>query len=329
MNGEQPWRRSKTKDCFLVLTNAYFRMYNFATGSGVSIGIIISGIITLNNSWRVIYWAGAIMIGFLIILIVFTIPETAYNRSYDDSEKGYILEDKKSPYRLSLSIILQDEEKARIARYYQENDPLETLPEDSAPTEMSIIHRMEERIRRLEAAVLGNNQYSLLSTGLPAKRSYWSKLSLFTGEIYTQDSLWKMFIRPFGLIILPPVLWATLVMSALVGFTVALSSACELFSAAVNICMSLPAIVANDFQRVYNFTPFQAGLGFFGSLLGGILASESNPEIFGYRRFTRTQFLLGDQLERLLQITLQFEIAASENPNSDCLRLPSLSSQLL
>jgi hypothetical protein len=42
--------------------------------------------------------------------------------------------------------------------------------------------------------------------------------------------LWKMFVRPFGLILLPPVLWATLVMSVLVGFAVALSSACELMS---------------------------------------------------------------------------------------------------
>jgi MFS family permease len=201
-------------------------MYNFATGSGVSIGIIISGIITLNNSWRAIYWAGAVMIGFLIILIIFTIPETAYNRSYEDSEEGDIIEDKKNPYRLSLSIILKGEEKARIARLNQENNRLEPLSEDEVPNETSVIQRMEERIRRLEAAVLGNNQYSPLSSGLSPKKSYWSTLSLFTGEIYTQDSLWKMFVRPFGLIILPPVLWATLVMSSLVGFTVALSSAC-------------------------------------------------------------------------------------------------------
>lgn len=212
-------------------------MYHFATGSGVSIGIIISGIITLNNSWRVIYWAGAIMIGILIVLIVFTIPETAYNRSYENSDEGDIVEDKKNPYRLSLSIILKDEEKARIARYYEENNRLKTLPEDEVPLEISTMQRMEERIRRLEAAVLGNNRYSSLPSDLPKKSSYWSTLSLFTGEIYTQDSLWKMFIRPFGLIILPPVLWATLVMSALIGFIVALSSACELIISMIAIEM--------------------------------------------------------------------------------------------
>lgn len=142
-------------------------MYYFAAVSGTSFGIIVSGIITRNNSWRTIYWIGASMIGFLIILIIFTIPETAYNRSYDDNDEGPVLEDEKNPYRLS--------------------------------------------------------------TGLPSKkRSYWRTISLSTGERYTQDSLWKMFTRPFGLILLPPVLWATLVKSVLVGSGMALLSACEL-----------------------------------------------------------------------------------------------------
>lgn len=119
-----------------------------------------------------------------------------------------------------------------MARYYREKDKLENLPEEGPQNELSVVQRLEERVRRLEAAVLGNQQYSALSTGArPEKKSYWSTLSLFTGEIYTQDSLWRMFIRPFGLILLPPVIWATLVMSALIGFNVAISSSCELISA--------------------------------------------------------------------------------------------------
>jgi MFS family permease len=198
-------------------------MYNFATGSGVSIGIIISGFIVVKNSWRVIYWVGAIMLGVLLVLIIFTFPETAYNRSYKDSEDGDILENKANPYRLSISIILDDAEKARVAKYYEEEDRLADVSSES-----SVIQQMEERIRRLEALVLGKQQYSPLSTGLQAKPSYWSTIRLFSGETYTDESLWKMFIRPFGLVILPPVLWATLVMSAVIGFGVALSSACTL-----------------------------------------------------------------------------------------------------
>jgi MFS family permease len=196
-------------------------------GSGVSIGIIVSGSITLHNSWRVIYYVGAVMIGILLVLIIFTFPETAYNRSYAESEAGDIFENKKNPYRLSLTIILDDNEKARGAKYYTESEASQELPDEIA--ELVTIQRMEERIRRLEAAVLENRQYSAFPSNQskPEKKSYWKTLALFTGERYTKESLWKMFVRPFGLAVLPPVIWATLVMSVIIGFNVALSSSCK------------------------------------------------------------------------------------------------------
>jgi hypothetical protein len=76
-------------------------------------------------------------------------------------------------------------------------------------------------------AVLRDKRYSPLSSGQPKKKSYWNKLALFSGQTYTNESYWKMFVRPFGLILLPPVLWATLVMSTIIGFSVAVSSACK------------------------------------------------------------------------------------------------------
>jgi hypothetical protein len=226
-------------------------MYNFATGQGVSIGIIISGAITLHNSWRVIYTVGSVLLGVLLLLIFFSFPETAYNRVYSESDKCDIFENKKNPYRLSLSIILGDTEKARVAKYCEENDRLE---DETLSYENSTIQKLEERIRRLEATVLSSPSYSNLPSQ-SNKKSYWSTLSIFTGQIYTSEPLWKMFIRPFGLILLPPVLWATLVMSVLIGFAVALSSS-----------------FANDFAAAYNFTAFQSGLCFFGSFVGGFLA---------------------------------------------------------
>ena len=225
-------------------------MYNFATGQGVAIGIIISGAITLRSSWRVIYTVGSIMIFVLLVMIFFTFPETAYNRVYTGSEKGDIFEDKKNPYRLSLSIILNDSEQARVTKYSEENDTSDEAPSN----ESSTIQRLEERIRRLEMAVIGNTRYEALPNR-PNKKSYWSALSIFTGQIYTSESLWAMFVRPFGLILLPPVIWATLVMSVLIGFLVALTSS-----------------FANDFATAYNFTAFQSGLCFFGPLVGGFIA---------------------------------------------------------
>lgn len=165
------------------------------------------------------------MLGVLLVLIIFTFPETAYNRSYKDSEDGDIFESKANPYRLSISIILDDAEKARIARYYEEEERQTEMSSESL-----VVQRLEARVRRLEAAVMGKQGYSALSSGGQPSPSYWSKIRLFSGETYTEESLWKMFIRPFGLVLLPPVFWATLVMSAVIGFGVALSSACACIS---------------------------------------------------------------------------------------------------
>jgi hypothetical protein len=51
----------------------------------------------------------------------------------------------------------------------------------------------------------------------------WIKgLKLYHGK-YT-ETIWQMTIRPVGLLILPPVLWATLVMSVTIGFITAITS---------------------------------------------------------------------------------------------------------
>ncbi|KAG9230816.1 MFS transporter [Amylocarpus encephaloides] len=227
-------------------------MYNFATGSGVSLGIIASGIITLNNSWRVIYWVGTILIGILLLLIIFTLPETAYNRNYDDEkDKDDIYENKKNPFRLSISIILDDDEKAQMTRYYEQSEN----KFGDAINEQTVLQEMDERVRRLEQAVLGDKRYSNLPRPTVQKKiSYAKRLVVTSKERFTNESLWRMFIRPFVLILLPPIIWATLVMSVLIGFNVAISSS-----------------FANDFKIAYGFTAFQSGLCFFGAFVGGIL----------------------------------------------------------
>ena len=91
----------------------------------------------------------------------------------------------------------------------------------------------------------------------------WIKgLKLYHGK-YTDESLWQMTIRPVGLLILPPVLWATLVMSVTIGFITAITSN-----------------VASAFSSTYGFAAWQSGLCFsaaivgcfFGIILGGYLS---------------------------------------------------------
>ncbi|UKZ81785.1 hypothetical protein TrVFT333_009558 [Trichoderma virens FT-333] len=85
------------------------------------------------------------------------------------------------------------------------------------------------------------------------KYTFLQQLRVFHGK-FTEEPLVKIFVRPIGLLILPPVLWATLVMSVLIGFLVAVSST---FSAA--------------FSQVYKFEPYQSGLCFISALIGSLI----------------------------------------------------------
>lgn len=79
----------------------------------------------------------------------------------------------------------------------------------------------------------------------------------------TAEPYWKLLTRPLALIILPSVLWASLVMSVLIGFLVAVSSN-----------------ISTAFESAYGFAGWQTGLcmlagtvgSAFGILFGGHLS---------------------------------------------------------
>jgi hypothetical protein len=91
------------------------------------------------------------------------------------------------------------------------------------------------------------------SEGIPAKHSYLRSLRFFNGTL-TRESIFKIFFRPIVLLTLPPVLWATLVMSVTIGFLVAISSN-----------------FASAFATNYDFAPWQSGLCFISGLVGSLI----------------------------------------------------------
>lgn len=78
-------------------------------------------------------------------------------------------------------------------------------------------------------------------------------LSLFNGT-FTSEPLYKMVIRPLGLICLPPVLWAALVEAVTIGFLVALTS---------NVSVAYAA--------AYDFEAWQVGLCFIAACIGSVI----------------------------------------------------------
>ncbi|KAL3435988.1 major facilitator superfamily domain-containing protein [Aspergillus tetrazonus] len=91
---------------------------------------------------------------------------------------------------------------------------------------------------------------------IPPKKTYLHNLRLWSGETYTEESFWRMFIRPFGLILVPPVFWATIVMSVTIGFLVAVVSN-----------------FATAFSTTYGFEAWQSGLCFISGMLGCFLGT--------------------------------------------------------
>ncbi|KAL4755708.1 MFS transporter [Aspergillus foveolatus] len=72
----------------LILTDLFFLhqrgavmvLYTCALTGGVGAGIVISGLITVNHGWRMIYWVCQALISTCAVLVLFTLPETGWRR---------------------------------------------------------------------------------------------------------------------------------------------------------------------------------------------------------------------------------------------------------
>lgn len=64
----------------LSWTNLGVRIYTCALSAGVSGGIIVSGLISINLHWRYIYWVSTALIGACTLFVICGFPETMYRR---------------------------------------------------------------------------------------------------------------------------------------------------------------------------------------------------------------------------------------------------------
>lgn len=203
-------------------------MYTAALSAGVSGGVILSGLITINLSWRYIYYVAAAIVGALLILVFLTFPETAFNRSPID-----IPGSNESPSEL----YTHSNHGTR-----QDSDAMEKGPNATQ------LESMNNGITHPVGTVTNHG-----GSAIPRKKSFIQNLAIFHG-VFVEETYWRMFYRPIVLLSLPPILWATLVMSVTIGFLVAISSN-----------------FASAFADVYGFASWQSGLCFISGLIGTLL----------------------------------------------------------
>ena len=175
-------------------------------------GILITGFVANNHSWRIVNYIVAGMTGALVLAVFFTMPETAFHRKSDD---------------------MQDNCPA---------DKGDTLDETDADSKLA---REVSNIDLEHVETRGQDQ-------IYKKEGYLSRLRVFRPAL-TQESLVKMFTRPFPLLLVPDVLWATLVMSVSIGTFVALANN-----------------FASAFAMEYGFNSGQLGLVFLAVTVGSI-----------------------------------------------------------
>ncbi|KAJ9130221.1 MFS general substrate transporter [Pleurostoma richardsiae] len=200
-------------DCFFLHERGtIMAMYTAALSCGVGGGIVLCGLITINLSWRYIYWVAVAMIGACTVLVIFAFPETEFNRA------------------------------AVLAGGAAAFDP-ETISEGP------LKEGQDPEIVQAELA-------SGRSHREPAKKiTYLQSLRLYSG-VYTQERYFKVFIRPVVMLTLPPVIWATLIMSVTIGFLVAISSN-----------------FATAFSDTYGFKSWQSGLCFIAGVIGALIGA--------------------------------------------------------
>lgn len=99
------------------------------------------------------------------------------------------------------------------------------------------------------------------SQTLPKRKSYLQTLRLFSGT-HTDEHLYKIFLRPLGLICLPPILWSALVESVTIGFLVAVTSN-----------------VDSAFEATYGFESWQVGVCFISACIGALIGIPAGGQL--------------------------------------------------
>lgn len=162
---------------------------NLAVFGGAFFTPIVVGKITHTLMWWWTFYLVAIFCAVCLLGLIFLCPETAYRR--DNS--------------LNTDMLAEDESAAldRGADHPPSTQDSEGGREAS--------HDLEK--------LTGGGVTAHSTAPVPAKQSYWQSLALFNGR-KTDESLWKLVLRPFPLFFQPAFLWACLIQGTLIGWTV-------------------------------------------------------------------------------------------------------------
>jgi MFS family permease len=210
---------------------------NLAVFGGAFFTPIVVGKITHTIRWPWTFYLITIFTAVCLPLVIFFVPETAYRRS------SHLNTDMASTENI------QDTKTAEPSRDANLGGGEGLV--DAPTTDSQDATEKPAQPPRLASPVYG-------SADTPMK-SYRQHLMPFSGRI-TDDSFFKLFLRPFPLFAHPAVLWACLIQGTMIGWTVFIG----IILAAVFIG---PPLFWDEVNTGYAYTG-----AFIGALLGFVIA---------------------------------------------------------
>ncbi|RMJ22323.1 Mfs transporter [Aspergillus sp. HF37] len=195
---------------------------------------VLAGKITHSLGWQWTFYFVAIFTGAGLPLTVFLVPETAYRRpDHLNTDFG----NHEAPGRSSGT---------------DSQQPLDGVPGGGEAEE-----RKESSVA--DEGPHGGGVKANAQSEVPAKDSYLMTLRPFNGR-KTDESFFKLLLRPFPLFFHPGILWACLIQGVLIGWTV-------FIGVVLAAIFMAPPLWFNEVQTGYLYTG-----AFIGSILGLILS---------------------------------------------------------
>lgn len=207
---------------------------NLAVFGGCFFTPILVGKITHTIGWPWSFYFVAIFVGVCLPLVIFFVPETAYVR----------------PLHLNTDLASTDEIDQFILKPGHE---LEQVLRGPNTTETTITANSND-----SSSPKDKQKRSRTPCG-QGTSNYKSTLMPFSGR-YSDESFWKLCLRPFPLFFQPAIFWACLIQGALIGWTVFIG----IILAAIFLG---PPLFWDEVRTGYAYTG-----AFIGAILGFLVA---------------------------------------------------------
>ncbi|PQE10132.1 major facilitator superfamily transporter protein [Rutstroemia sp. NJR-2017a BVV2] len=226
---------------------------NLAVFGGSFFTPILVGKITHTIGWRWSFYLVAIFVGVCLPLVIFLLPETAYNRP------EHLNTDLASTDDVHLFNLKPGHELEQVLRGPK---TIETIITSNS----NLVQPGSQSSKKNRNCSPRNGNGDRNGNANAPRPSYKSTLLPFSGR-YSKENFFKLLLRPFPLFFQPAIFWACLIQGTLIGWTVFIG----IILAAIFLG---PPLFWDEVKTGYAYTGAFIG-AILGFLIAGVLADWS------------------------------------------------------